>query len=270
MRQWMHDIVLFFHITVFLTKLMANCWWLTWLMLGGVLCNAWLFPRQVEANWLNWFEITKFIAALCCIVTISLWQCQSVAVTSESWHYLCSILLMINILEAVICDIQRGIIYYPNAICGLVLILKMPLFEPVETDHGLLPHPLSWQWVMAYNCWNAVFTYGYNLAWSTRAQLITTMIVLADQYQNNPIYWLHIRTLTLTLNMILRAIRLNHLFTPGESWLSHNTTFRANVKIYAVCGMVNFAFCVLYVAKSIDEYSRMIVMGSRFNKDQLF
>jgi hypothetical protein len=238
------DIFAFTALTVSLALLMAKVWWMVWFLLICVVCRLGSQSSKkstFESRWLNWFEIAKLLGALAGIAAISAFQ-YSCPALSQSWHTLCSVLLVINIGEAVARDCQSGLMFLGNAFCGIVLLLKLPHFDPQiigGQGSGLLEYPLSWSWIGMYTSWNACFTYGFNLSWSTRFQLSSAIFLAVLFFDGNSACWLHVRTLTLTLNMILRAVQFTYLFTPGASMMTFSGKASHNPSIYRVWGIAN-------------------------------
>ena len=205
--------------------------------------------KKFEKQWLNWFEIAKAVGALAGVTAITAFQMQSFPY-STGWHNIFSTLLVVNILEAIIRDVQSGTGHLPNALAGFFLLLLIPdshlfaEFRDTSSSVGLLFFPLKKKWIILYTSWNAAFSFGFNFSWSTRLMLITA--ILASVICGNQAYWLHMRCISLTLNMLLRATRATYLYQPGCSFVTNRERAQHSVPVRAVWGGCNLALCIQY------------------------
>jgi hypothetical protein len=261
MFSFIRDVSAFLVLTSFLTIVMARYWWIVCLMfvvtgirfarefIGGESNDERKNMSTFEFKWLNWFEVTKLIAAISGIVAICVFQ-HTQAKNSEGWHALCSFLLVVNIGEAVVRECQSGVWFLPNAACGIVLLICLPDYNThvsLSLNTELLEYPLSWSWILLYTTWNAAFTYGFNLSWSTRFQLVSAIVVSTLLFNAKPKTWLHLRTLGLTLNMILRASQVTYLYCPGASALTYAGGSSHNPVVYRPWGAFNLLCAVCFV-----------------------
>ena len=228
---------------------------LMWCMLLWAIQYRWLKSRgkggreAVEKQWLNWFEVIKFVSGAGGAAAITYFhykkQCDHVS------HKVLAYLLGVNIGEAVLSDIQKSWRRIPNAFAGLVLILTIPYeFANVDTlkEQMLLEEkllfPTSFSWIALYTTWNAAFSYGGDWSWSTRLILIAPLIACFNFGTTD--VWLSARCQSLMLNMIMRASETTRFYTPdGNCFITQKSiggqrTFQHNDSVHTVWILINF------------------------------
>jgi len=227
--------------------------------------NRWVSRKYraggaVEKGWVNWFEIAKLVGALLAICAVAYFQ--QLAEYSLTSHIVLARLLAFNIAEAVLSDLQKGWTKWPNAVAGMILAFTIPdvgdlhevgLLSDTASSRHLCLFPLSWSWIVLYSTWNASFSYGGNFSWSTRFILFAP--IMASLILGVPEAWLGARSVSLMLNMILRATETTDFYTPGRTVLTFvPETFRHNLATSFLCGCGNVTVAVLFytASKNVD------------------
>ena len=113
-------------------------------------------------------------------------------------------------LEAIVLDIVRihGI---PNAVAGCLIFWLLPMNEQIHNNDSPLRWPLNYTWIFLYSIWNSWFSYANGYGTTTRLCLITSLVVTLFVF-NDPDTWLFTRTLSISLNQILRILKPHRIF----------------------------------------------------------
>jgi hypothetical protein len=195
------------------------------IILPIIIFKMWLAAEKagttaVKASALDVFKVLKIFSSLCALVIVNASQNGY----QTSIHVVAAI-LGINMLEACVTDVMISRTYgWPNALCGLVLVItlfieaaRFPIGEAYPNPDGVFLYPLKLGWVLGYTSWNANFVYGVGFAWSFWLILITPLVVASLV---NPYSWLGARTYSLVLNQVLRGANACWLFNPGKSFVT--------------------------------------------------
>lgn len=199
--------------------------------------------RMMEAcRWLNAFEVSKFLGIFVGVVCIFVYRLRHEY--SNTSHTITAVVLGINMGQAILKELclcrgtparapwcVRGA-HALNVLTGVILTLSIPVarinvhdpsmqarLERVARETGQFLFPLSPSWILAYSFWNTTFTYGGGFAASTRLILLSAVLVSHGILQQ-PATWLECRCVSLMMNMLFRANRVTHLYTPGRSHIT--------------------------------------------------
>ena len=228
---------------------------LVWPLLLHVLRSK--MKYSIEQNWINWFEILKFVGAFMGLMAICFFHIFS-EFSNRSIFFLGKI-LQTNIIMAVASDIQKNqFANYLNALVGLVLIISVS-FESDEisleyfnelielTKHrSLCLFPLSHSYIFLYNMWNGAFTYSSQFSMSTRMILIVPCIIT---YILSIEVWLAARCLSLMLNMILRATETSDFYIPGKTCItSYVHTVELSHTFHVIWSCINIVCALVYIS----------------------
>lgn len=202
-----------------------------------------------ESGFTNWFIIVKTLTSLICVVLLNVFRMTGTS--SQITHYTALGFMVVNVVEALIEDVQKG--FYLNGACALLMLLAMPIYISHEvqqnllatTQSGLYVFPFSVGWILLYTSWNACFSYGCNMSWMTRLVLIPPLIIafLIDWR-----LWLGGRILMLLFHLLMRAIQCLWLYQPGNSPLTPTAGSIANDSSMAqVWGGINLLWSVAFL-----------------------
>jgi hypothetical protein len=240
------DLVFFWFLTVTITLLLIIHPGTIWALLLIRLVTP--LPLVFEKQWLNWFEISKLLAAVAGILIMNYIQWFEPDSLRSRW--IISWLLCVNMLEAVVRDLQSGILHVPNAFAGagLLYLVSFEASAKIECSmtSAMMLFPLPLSWVLLYMSWNAAFSYGYNFSPSTRAMLVTPLLV-SYVILRCPSAWLGARVMSMTLNMMFRALRFTKLYQPGLSYLTP-LHYQHNWLLLLFWGLFNVILVVILLA----------------------
>lgn len=243
------DIIIFFLLTIPIIWILTINLNISILFLGlcflKILLNIFNKKKIIKKTWINWFEISKLIGGIIAIFLITYCRYNQIIL-----YFIITIVLIINIFEAIIYDILNY--NYYNAFTGLLLVLnllflKVPLSNIIITNTLFLFH-IPIYWIIFYTTWNAAFSYGFNYSLSTRLILISSFIV-SFYILNNPSTWLGARTYGLILNMILRYFRITYLYKSGFSIITTKKN-KYNKKIKNIWGFTNCILLIIYLIRN--------------------
>ena len=252
----MFDIFCFVTFTTLITIGLTYHPCMVWLLL------LWLVrsntKRMLEKN--TFFDMLKFVGVLIGIVAICFFHNSSEF--SNRLLLVLGTILQMNIIMAVLIDIQKhNIGNYMNALVGLVLTIAISLeteqisityFQELKEftkNQSLCIFPLSHNYIVVYNMWNAAFTYSSKFSLSTRMILIGPYIIAHILSRE---MWLCARCLSLMLNMVLRATETSKFYVPGKTCLTaypQSMNFSQNVHIVWCC--INTLLACIYILKFI-------------------
>ena len=210
-----------------------------------------------EKGFADWFIVAKAITSAVGVGLMNVFREQGWY--SSTTHYIVLFLLNLNIIEALVRDLELG--YMPNALAAVGLLLTLPYspspalltrLEAETSSGGLFVFPLSWEWILLYTSWNACFTYDDNLAPTTRLILLPPLFLA---FAINLELWLSARVLLLLLHLIFRAIQIVWFYQPGKSTLTPVAGTVSNPKhICARWGQLNM-IAVIVTALFTWSYS---------------
>jgi len=154
-------------------------------------------------------------------------------------------IVALNIAEATYTDIEMGNIM--NAMCGVILILTMPLptkhWRMAKYDgknnFAELIADLPIAWCLLYVTWNAAFVYAENTTFFASSLCILLVIQIWMFVKKRSDLWLMGRIYTLAIHILIRASY--DIFTPvmdSTSWF--------NEEVLYYWGMVNLILHIGY------------------------
>jgi hypothetical protein len=156
------------------------------------------------------------------------------------------LILILNIFEAMMQDVSA--LNYYNAICGLILIVTIPLPKNhwyVGKNDGkntfaeiLADLPLAW--CLLYVSWNAAFVYGENIGYFASSLCILLVPQIWMYAKKRVDLWLMARVYTLAVHLLIRASY--DIFTPimdSSAWFSPT--------VLTYWGLFNLVLHVLYL-----------------------
>ena len=219
------DVIFFIAFTTTLTMGLTTASWLAWPLIAWAIYHRSTMPKgkeKVRKEWINWFEVSKALGAVAGLGSI-FWYQYKLEYSEES-HRVVTIILSINIGQAVLSDLQHGWRSFPNALAGVLLIISMPR-QALEVDRlsqlaakGMFILPVSYSWSALYTTWNCAFSYSGNFSWSTRVIMLAPWLV--SWHLGEPSVWIGARCICLCLNMILRSTETTAFYTPGKTVLT--------------------------------------------------
>jgi hypothetical protein len=215
-----------------------------------------------EPGYLQWFAVAKFVGALSGVVALNL--VREIVVYNRFSHCVLTVLLALNICEAVVRDCQLG---HPcNALTGLLLMGTLPWWPSAVTigqthdsmaGSGLVVYPLVTSWIALYTTWNAAFSYGDNYSIITRLMLFPP--VLTAFFLVTPWAWLAARCFSLMGSMALRATQALYVYTPGQSPLTPVVgTIQHDDRLVSRWGKVNLLLGLLVAVAASDVVSQSV------------
>ncbi len=209
----------------------------------------------------SWFRVVKTISILIPLLFFSFVRIANdgkhnnkFATLRKKWPFwVLYAILILNILEAMIQDISS--LNYFNAICGLILIITIPL----PTNHWyvgkndgkngfaeiLADLPIAW--CLLYVTWNAAFVYGENITFFASSLCILIIPQIWMFFKKRVDLWLMGRVYTLAVHLLIRASY--DIFTPimdSSAWYSS--------QFLSTWGLVNLGLHVLYLGYWFFKY----------------
>lgn len=204
-----------------------------------------------EPGFTKWFIVAKAATSAAGVATMNIFRINGLYSTNT--HFVVVGFLNLNILEAAVRDIELG--YFANAAAAFGLMATMPytlstdaiyrLNEKTSESHCFV-FPLTILWVFLYTSWNGCFTYNDNLSWLTRLILLPPIMVAL---LNSDIeLWLGARVLLLLLHLLLRAVQIIWIYTPGRSALTPVAGSICNsVTVCRIWGRLNFLLSLIRI-----------------------
>lgn len=209
----------------------------------------------------SWFRWVKTISILIPLLFFSLVRIANdgkhshiLSTLRKKWPmWVLYAILILNILEAMMQDMSS--MNYFNAICGLILIITIPLPKNhwyVGKNDGknsfaeiLADLPLAW--CLLYVSWNAAFVYGENITFFASSLCILIIPQIWMFFKKRVDLWLMGRVYTLAVHLLIRASY--DIFTPV---MDSSAWFNTSVLYY--WGMINLIAHILYLAIWFKKY----------------
>lgn len=135
--------------------------------------------------------------------------------------------------------------HFLNACTGIWLVSTVPYSvtpSAAVLEAPLYLFPLPTPWVLAYTAWNATFSYGYMYSWSTRAVLVTALVV-SHGILRTPHAWLGCRCLSMVANMVLRLNTFTYVYQPGQSILTALPGYAPSPRCHLAASAASLALC---------------------------
>ena len=206
------------------------------------------------------FKAIKVVSLVISIIIVNYGQNNKV---SDNIIKFC---LGLNILEAVLLDCLltatlqvdcfvetdslsyiQSIVGIPNAISGLLLILKLcnELIEHKTID-GYFSFQLSSSWIIGYSLWNLAFV--YNFLSLSFGLILMVPYILSFHILCTPDIWLSARAYSLVINQSFRGLQYPYIFIPdGKSIITDpEGIIIRNQKIRFILGILNLII-ILFV-----------------------
>eukprot|EP00727_Mastigamoeba_balamuthi_P011619 m51a1_g708 hypothetical protein (262) ;mRNA; f:403176-404527 len=164
-----------------------------------------ILTRRCRANapkttWFVWAKTYTALSAACWFLLVR--QTPSL----QSWAPMgsvCLALLVVNMLEAIARDFEKG--HPGNAVAGILLVLSIrkPMsiqIDPSDPYQSLLWDG-SWMWILGYAVWNCVFTINYSLPHSHLTGFAANAATLVAAFLKRE-RWIESRAYTLSFLML--------------------------------------------------------------------
>jgi hypothetical protein len=248
------DILVLLIITTVLTGILSMSSTLVWvaLFMGGIAVSYKLSHGGTwDARYIQWFAIAKFVGALLGVIALN--SIREISKYDHTAHLLLTALLAINIVEAIIRDLELK--HTTNAVVGAILICTLPYYIGVSTlrdmqeimnSTGLSVYSLHISWVLLYSTWNAAFAYGDN--YSLIIRLILIPPIFLSIVLGVPEVWLSARCFSLMSNMICRVTHAFYVYTPGQSPLTPPIgTIKHDSYFASIWGCVNLVCALIMI-----------------------
>ncbi|MGE3278294.1 MAG: DUF5692 family protein [Candidatus Altimarinota bacterium] len=166
-----------------------------------ILLPCWVLLIGVD-DWFSWLKVLSIAIG---IIVLSLFRTTKLGNTK--WcRWIVYVFLVVNILEAVLKDIQAGdLANYLNAAAGILLVVTLNKVGTIHIDKkykDLYWDSMTFPWIIGYTIWNWVFVY-LNFGLESSIQHIAVLgsaLVIAFLKKER---WLQARVFTLGTYFIL-------------------------------------------------------------------
>lgn len=221
------------------------------------ICSFPLWFLNID-SWFRWAKTISILVPLCFFNYVRIsndgHHQKLLGALKKKWPmWVLYLILVLNIVEAMLQDM--GGANYFNAICGLILIITIPLPNKhwrVGKNDGkntfaeiIAELPLAW--CLLYVTWNAAFVYGENISYFASSLCILIIPQIWMFFKKRVDLWLMARVYTLAVHLLIRASY--DIFTPimdSSAWYSESFLY--------YWGAVNLALHVGYLGYWFVKY----------------